>query len=102
MSAESMMFNGAVLCSVLILVGLSLGFLILQIQGGEPEYIELDFEHGDCVAVDGVAMTPAQVMKHLNKLAGKHGIGRVDLIENRFEKNRSDWILRHTQQCCFE
>lgn len=37
MSAESMMFNGAVLCSVLILVGLSLGFLILKIQGGEPE-----------------------------------------------------------------
>ncbi len=50
----------------------------------EPEYVELDFERGDCVAVNGVAMTPAQVMKHLNKLAGKHGIGRVDLIENRF------------------
>lgn len=50
----------------------------------EPQYIELDFEQGDCVAVDGVAMTPAQVMKHLNKIAGTHGIGRVDLIENRF------------------
>jgi argininosuccinate synthase len=48
------------------------------------QYVELDFERGDCVAVDGVAMTPAQVMKHLNKLAGKHGVGRVDLIENRF------------------
>ncbi|MFU8848983.1 MAG: argininosuccinate synthase [Opitutales bacterium] len=50
----------------------------------EAQYVELDFERGDCVAVDGVAMTPAQVMKHLNKLAGKHGVGRVDLIENRF------------------
>lgn len=50
----------------------------------EAQYVELDFERGDCVAVDGVAMTPALVMKHLNKLAGKHGVGRVDLIENRF------------------
>jgi argininosuccinate synthase len=50
----------------------------------ESQYVELDFEQGDCVAVDGVAMNPAQVMKHLNKLAGKHGVGRVDIIENRF------------------
>ncbi len=50
----------------------------------EPEYVELDFERGDCVAVNGEAMTPAQVMKCLNKLAGKHGVGRVDIIENRF------------------
>lgn len=50
----------------------------------EAEYVELDFERGDCVAVNGVAMTPAQVMKHLNALAGKHGVGRVDIIENRF------------------
>ncbi|MFP4259602.1 MAG: argininosuccinate synthase [Opitutales bacterium] len=50
----------------------------------EPQTVELDFEQGDCVAVDGVAMSPAQVMRHLNQLAGKHGVGRVDLIENRF------------------
>lgn len=50
----------------------------------EPQYIELTFEKGDCVAVDGVAMTPAQVIKTLNRIAGKHGIGRVDLVENRF------------------
>lgn len=50
----------------------------------EAQYIELDFEQGDCVAVDGVAMIPSQVMKHLNKVAGTHGIGRVDIIENRF------------------
>ena len=50
----------------------------------EAQYVELDFEQGDCVAVDGVAMNPAQVMKHLNQLAGQHGVGRVDIIENRF------------------
>ena len=50
----------------------------------DAEYVELDFECGDCVAVDGVAMNPAQVMKHLNKLGGKHGVGRVDIVENRF------------------
>ena len=50
----------------------------------EAEYVELDFERGDCIAVDGIAMTPAQVLKHLNKLAGKHGVGRVDIVENRF------------------
>ena len=50
----------------------------------EAEYVELDFECGDCVAVDGINMNPAQVMKLLNKLAGKHGVGRVDIVENRF------------------
>jgi argininosuccinate synthase len=50
----------------------------------QAQYVELNFERGDCVAIDGEAMTPAQVMKHLNQLAGKHGVGRVDLIENRF------------------
>ncbi|MEM8550598.1 MAG: argininosuccinate synthase [Verrucomicrobiota bacterium] len=49
-----------------------------------PEYIELDFEKGDCVAVNGEAGTPAQILKQLNTVAGKHGIGRVDLVENRF------------------
>ena len=50
----------------------------------EAEYVELDFEQGNCVAVNGVAMNPAQVMRHLNALAGKHGVGRVDIVENRF------------------
>lgn len=50
----------------------------------EPEYVELTFEKGDCVAVNGEAMTPGQVLRKLNELAGKHGIGRVDLVENRF------------------
>jgi argininosuccinate synthase len=50
----------------------------------QPEEVELDFVKGDCVAVDGVSLTPAQVLRTLNKLGGKHGIGRVDLVENRF------------------
>ncbi|MCK6498971.1 MAG: argininosuccinate synthase [Nitrospira sp.] len=50
----------------------------------KPEYVTLDFEKGDCVAVNGKAMTPLAVMKTLNKLGGKHGVGRVDMVENRF------------------
>ncbi len=50
----------------------------------KAEYVELSFERGDCTAVDGKSMNPAQVMKHLNALAGKHGVGRVDIVENRF------------------
>jgi argininosuccinate synthase len=50
----------------------------------EPEYVELDFEKGNCVAVNGEVGTPASILKRLNKLAGKHGIGRVDIVENRF------------------
>jgi argininosuccinate synthase len=48
------------------------------------EQVTLDFEQGNCVGVDGKEMTPLAVMKSLNKLGGKHGIGRVDLVENRF------------------
>jgi argininosuccinate synthase len=50
----------------------------------EPEEVILQFERGDCVAVNGTAMGPAAVMRTLNTLAGRHGIGRVDLVENRF------------------
>ncbi len=50
----------------------------------KPEYVELDFVQGNCVAVNGKKLTPAGVLKRLNKLGGKHGIGRVDLVENRF------------------
>ncbi len=50
----------------------------------KPEYVELDFESGNCVAVNGKRLSPANVMRTLNKLGGKHGIGRVDLVENRF------------------
>jgi argininosuccinate synthase len=50
----------------------------------KPEYVTLDFEQGDCVAVNGKAMNPLGVMRTLNKLGGKHGVGRVDLVENRY------------------
>ena len=50
----------------------------------KPEYVELEFEQGNCVAVNGKRLTPAGVMRALNKLGGKHGVGRVDLVENRF------------------
>lgn len=49
-----------------------------------PDYATLDFERGICVAIDGKRMTPLEVMRTLNKLGGKHGIGRVDMVENRF------------------
>ncbi|MEY2549847.1 MAG: argininosuccinate synthase [Verrucomicrobiota bacterium] len=50
----------------------------------EAEYIELEFRDGNCVAVNGGTLSPLGVMETLNKLGGKHGIGRVDLVENRF------------------
>ncbi|WP_410211691.1 argininosuccinate synthase [Aquirhabdus sp.] len=49
-----------------------------------PQYVELSYQAGDIVAIDGVAMTPAEVMIKLNELGGKHGIGRLDLVENRY------------------
>jgi argininosuccinate synthase len=49
-----------------------------------PEYVELRYEKGDIVALDGVRMTPATVLATLNKLGGKHGIGRLDMVENRY------------------
>jgi argininosuccinate synthase len=50
----------------------------------QPEYLELEFRDGNCVAVNGETLSPLRVMQTLNKLGGKHGIGRVDLVENRF------------------
>jgi argininosuccinate synthase len=50
----------------------------------EPEIIEIDYEKGDPVAVNGERMGPARLLVHLNKIGGKHGIGRVDIVENRF------------------
>jgi argininosuccinate synthase len=49
----------------------------------KPQYVEIEFEKGNAVAVDGERMTPAQLLAHLNVLGGEHGIGRVDLLENR-------------------
>ncbi len=49
-----------------------------------PEYIEVGFEQGDAVSVNGVSMSPAQVLTELNEFGGRHGIGRIDLVESRF------------------
>lgn len=49
-----------------------------------PTYIELSYEKGDIVAVDGKAMSPATVLAHLNKVGGANGIGRADIVENRY------------------
>ena len=49
-----------------------------------PTEIEIEFEAGDPVAIDGLKMTPAQLLTRLNELGGANGIGRVDLVENRF------------------
>ncbi len=47
-------------------------------------YIEIDFKEGDPVAVDGQSMSPASILAHLNDVGGKNGIGRVDMVENRY------------------
>lgn len=50
----------------------------------QAQYVELDYERGDIVAIDGQTMTPATVMAWLNKVGGEHGIGRDDIVENRY------------------
>ena len=50
----------------------------------EPAYITVDFEQGDAIAVDGKSMSPAQLLAQLNTLGRRHGVGRLDLVENRF------------------
>jgi len=49
-----------------------------------PQVVELDYRGGDIVAVDGKTMTPGAALARLNELGGKHGIGRLDLVENRY------------------
>ena len=50
----------------------------------KPTYIELSYRNGDIVAIDGKEMTPAEVLTYLNKVGGENGIGRTDIVENRF------------------
>lgn len=50
----------------------------------QAEYIDLEFAQGNCVALNGERMIPLHIMEKLNELGGKHGIGRVDMVENRF------------------
>lgn len=50
----------------------------------EPEYVELEFARGDLIAVNGKKLSPAAALTELNRLGSKHGIGRLDLVENRY------------------
>lgn len=50
----------------------------------QPEYLDIEFERGDVVALNGSVLSPANVLQQLNQLGGKHGIGRLDLVENRY------------------
>ena len=50
----------------------------------KPEYLEIAFEKGDAVSINGERLLPAALLAKLNELGGKHGVGRVDLLENRF------------------
>jgi argininosuccinate synthase len=49
----------------------------------KAQYVEIEFKNGNAVAVDGKKMTPAKLLAHLNEIGGVHGVGRVDLLENR-------------------
>jgi len=51
---------------------------------GRPEYLELGYQRGDIVSINGRKLSPARVLIELNRLGGKHGIGRLDLVENRY------------------
>jgi argininosuccinate synthase len=50
----------------------------------QPTYIELSYRNGDIVAIDGVAMSASEVMIYLNRVGGENGIGRLDIVENRY------------------
>ena len=58
----------------------------------QPEVIEITFEQGDAVAINGVAMSPATILTQLNEYGRKHGIGRLDFVENRFVGMKSRGI----------
>src|SRR5881396_3187194 len=58
----------------------------------QPQYVEIDFIRGDPVAVNGERLSPAAMLTRLNELGGKHGIGRLDLVENRFVGMKSRGI----------
>ncbi len=49
-----------------------------------PEYIEVEFERGDAVAINGKSLSPAALLAELNRIGGRHGVGRLDLVENRY------------------
>jgi argininosuccinate synthase len=56
----------------------------LEQAPNEPEYVEIGFKHGNPVTVNETQLTPANLLATLNELGGKHGIGRADIVENRY------------------
>jgi argininosuccinate synthase len=58
----------------------------------QPAYVRIDFEQGRPVALDGRAMEPVELLERLNELGGRHGVGRVDIVENRFVGMKSRGI----------
>src|ERR1044071_4946299 len=62
----------------------------------EPEYIEISFEQGEPVAINGEKFGPVALLERLNRIAGEHGIGRVDLVENRFVGMKSRGVYETT------
>ena len=61
----------------------------LELAPDKPEVIEISFTKGLATAIDGEAYSPAEILTNLNEIAGKHGIGRLDLVENRFTGMKS-------------
>ena len=62
-------------------------YLVTRDPAKAPErarYLEIDFENGNPVAVDGKRLPPAALIQHLNEVAGEHGVGRLDMVEDRF------------------
>lgn len=55
-----------------------------EMAPNEATYLELEYQNGDIVAIDGKPMTPAQVLMHLNEVGGANGVGRLDIVENRY------------------
>ncbi len=58
----------------------------------EPEFVEIGFEKGDAISVNGEPLSPATLLTRLNELGGRHGVGRLDLVENRFVGMKSRGI----------
>ena len=58
----------------------------------EPEIVEIEFQQGNPVAINGDRMSPADLLQELNRLGGRHGVGRADVVENRFVGMKSRGI----------
>ena len=73
----------------------------------KAEYIDIEFNQGDIIALNGENLSPAEILTELNRIGGKHGIGRLDLVENRYVGMKSRgcyetpwWIYHVTRTSC--